>query len=84
MRSTAGTASYEEVLKRALRLQPEEQLALVAEIAKTLRDSAYLRDEVAEVAYLAESPTFHRLVDRGLEQVREGKVRKAETLLDEL
>jgi len=41
-------------------------------------------DEVAETAYLAESPIFRRLVEQGLKQVREGKVRRVEALLGEL
>lgn len=59
-------------------------LALVADIASVLRGVAHSADEFREAAYLAESPAFKRIVDRGLKQVKEGKARRAEELLSEL
>ena len=78
------SATYQQVLDNIRRLSLEEQLALVADIVTVLREAVRSEDEVAEAAYLAESPTFQRLVEHGLRQVREGKVQKAEALLSEL
>jgi len=73
-----------QVLNNVRCLSLEEQLALVADIATVLREAVRSEDEVAEAAYLAESSTFQRLVEHGLRQVREGKVKKVEALLSEL
>jgi hypothetical protein len=78
------SATYQQVLDNVRCLSLEEQLALVADIATVLREAVRSEDEVAEAAYLAESPTFQRLVEHGLRQVREGKVKRAEALLSEL
>jgi hypothetical protein len=78
------SATYQQVLDSVRHLSLEEQLALVADIATVLREAVRSEDEVAETAYLAESPTFQRLVEHGLRQVREGKAKKAEALLSEL
>jgi len=78
------SATYQQVLDSVRHLSLEEQLALVADIATVLREAVRSEDEVAETAYLAESPTFQRLVEQGLRQVRDGKVQKAEALLSEL
>jgi hypothetical protein len=82
--SVAVSATYQEVLDGVRRLSLEEQLALVADIATVLREAVRSEDEIAETAYLAESPTFQRLVEQGLKQVREGKARRVEALLSEL
>ena len=77
------SAIYQQVLDNVYHLSLEEQLALVADIATVLREAIRSEDEVAETAYLAESPTFRRLVEQGLKQVREGKVRRVEALRSE-
>ena len=82
--NTIRSVTYEQVLDDVYRLSLEEQLALVADIAMVLREAVRSEDEVAETAYLAESPTFQRLVEHGLRQVREGKVQRVEALLSEL
>jgi hypothetical protein len=82
--NTIRSVTYEQVLDDVYRLSLEEQLALVVDIATVLRESVRSEDEVAETAYLAESPTFQRLVEHGLRQVREGKVQRVEALLSEL
>ncbi len=76
--------SYQQVLASARRLSLEEQLALVADIASVLRAAVHSEDEFKEAAYLAESPAFKRIVDRGLKQVGEGKARRVEELISEL
>ena len=78
------SATYQQVLDNVRRLSLEEQLALVADIATVLREAVRTEDEVAETAYLAESPIFRRLVEHGLRQVREGKAQRVEALLSEL
>lgn len=78
------SVTYQQVLDSVRCLSLEEQLALVADIATVLREAVRSEDEVAETAYLAESPTFRRLVEHGLEQIQEGRVRRAEALLSEL
>jgi len=78
------SATYQQTLDNVRRLSLEEQLALVADIATVLREAVRSEDEVTEAAYLAESSTFERLVEHGLRQAREGKAKKAETLLSEL
>ncbi len=78
------SAIYQQVLNNVYRLSLEEQLALLADIATVLREAVRSEDEVAETTYLAESPTFRRLVEQGLKQVREGKVQRVEALLSEL
>ena len=78
------SATYQQVLDSVRHLSLEEQLALVADIATVLREAVRNEDEVAETAYLAESPTFQRLVEHGLRQIREGKVQRVEALLSEL
>jgi hypothetical protein len=80
----AVSATYQQVLDNVRRLSLEEQLALVADIATVLREAVRSDDEVAEAAYLAESPAFQRLIEHSLRQVREGKVQRAEALLSEL
>jgi len=70
--------------KASFHEKAEEQLALVADIAMVLREVVCSEDEIAEAAYLAESPTFQRLVEHGLRQVREGKAQTAEALLSAL
>jgi len=67
--SVAVSATYQEVLDGVRRLSLEEQLALVADIATVLREAVRTEDEVTETAYLAESPTFQRLVEQGLKQI---------------
>ena len=76
--------SYQQVPASARRLSLEEQLALVADIASVLREAVHSEDEFKEAAYLAESPAFKRIVDRGLKHVMEGKARRVEELLSEL
>lgn len=74
---------YQQVLNNIRQLSPAEQLALVSDIVTDLRDS-YAGDELSEAAVLAESPTFYRLIENGLEQVKAGQARPIEGLLDEL
>ena len=82
--NTIRSVPYKQVLDDVYRLSLEEQLALVADIATVLREAVRSEDDVAETAYLAESPTFQRLVEHGLRQVREGKAQGVEALLSEL
>ena len=80
--SITPSATYQQVLDNVRRLSLEEQLALVADIATVLREAVRTEDEVAETAYLAESPIFRRLVEHGLRQVREGEAQRVQVNSD--
>ncbi len=77
------TSSYQQALESIRLLSPAEQLALISDIVAELRES-YEEEERIEAEILAESPTFHRLIEVGLRQVEAGQVRPVEDLLDEL
>ncbi len=78
------SAAYRQALDGVHHLSFEEQLALVKEIMASLRAATHNRNELAEVEYLAQSPTFQRLAERGLREIREGNYRNVEDLLRKL
>lgn len=69
------------------------QIRLLEAVPRTLRSQVAVVfldvgvqevKEVAEAATLAQSPTFRRLIQRGLAEVEQGKTRSAKDFLDEL
>ena len=82
--STDKLSTYQEVLQDLKRLTVEEQLSLITEIVSSLRNAVRSEDDLVEVEYLAKSPTFRRLAERGLDEVEQGLARPVESLLSEL
>ena len=81
---TDRLSTYQEILQDLNRLTVEEQLSLITEIASSLRNTVRSEDDLVEVEYLAKSPTFRRLAERGLDEIEQGLARPVASLLREL
>jgi hypothetical protein len=61
---------------------PTEKRSMVAVVFLDVDQNEV--EEAAEALLLSQSPTFHRLVERGLGEIEKGNSRTIEALLNEL
>jgi len=61
---------------------PTQDRSLVAIVFLDAADEEL--DDLTEASILSQSPTFHRLIEHALEQIKQGQTRPVEALLNEL